>query len=223
MGENMKKLKAVLFDLDGTLTDTLQDLTNAVNYALAENKMPLRTLAEVRKMVGNGVKNLVLRALPEGTKEEDFARVFACFTEYYKDHSLDATKPYAGVLELLHFLEENGVALAVLSNKAHAPTVDIVNRFFPRVFSVVFGQREGVPKKPHPAAVHEILKMLGASADEAAYVGDSEVDVLTAKNANLALFAVTWGFRDPEELINAGATKLFHTAEDLSKEILSRI
>lgn len=223
MGENMEKLKAVLFDLDGTLTDTLQDLTSAVNYALAENKMPLRTLAEVRKMVGNGLYSLACKVAKENSAEEEIKQVYESLISYYGEHSLVFTRPYAGVDTLLATLKRAGVKLGVISNKADAPTKAIAERFFPNTFTVVLGQREGVPKKPDPTAIREALTLLQVTEEEAAYVGDSEVDVFTAKNANLPLYAVTWGFRDPEELTQAGATHLFHTAEALSKAILSRV
>ncbi|MBE7090360.1 MAG: HAD family hydrolase [Clostridiales bacterium] len=219
----MKKIKAVLFDLDGTLTDTLQDLTNAVNYALAENGMPLRTLAEVRKMVGNGLYSLAGRVAKETSSDMEKQRVYESLTSYYKEHTTDCTHPYPGIVCLLEKLKATGVKLAVLSNKADAPTKAIVERFFPGVFHAVLGQREGVPQKPDPTPVHEVLSLLGVTQEETVYVGDSEVDVQTARNANLSLYAVTWGFRDVEELLAAGATTLYHSAEELLNALFSRV
>ncbi|MBR2617501.1 MAG: HAD-IA family hydrolase [Clostridia bacterium] len=219
----MKKLKAVLFDLDGTLTDTLQDLTNAVNHALAENGMPLRTNAEVRRMVGNGLYSLAEKVARENSTEGEIQKVYERLISYYTQHTTDYTRPYPGVVSLLEKLKRAGVKLGVISNKADAPTKAIAERFFPNTFTVVLGQREGVPKKPDPTAIREALTLLQVTEEESAYVGDSEVDVFTAKNANLPLYAVTWGFRDPEELTQAGATQFFATAEDLSTALLSRV
>ncbi len=216
----MAEIKAVLFDLDGTLTDTLQDLTQAVNHALQENGMPTRTLQEVRKMVGNGVYSLIARAVQTGSSETQVQQVFASFTAFYAKHATDTTCPYPGVRELLHTLKNAGMQLAVLSNKLDAPTKAIVERFFPGVFTVVFGQRQGVPKKPDPTAVREALSLLGVTEEECVYVGDSEVDVQTAKNAGISCFAVSWGFRDKEELISAGATRIYKNAQELLLALL---
>lgn len=190
--------RAVIFDLDGTLLNTLEDLRDALNHALGVHGFPPRTLAQVRRFVGNGNWKLVLRGVPEGTDEATARAVFDAFMDYYQAHSMDKTRPYDGVGELLDGLKEKGYPMAIVTNKVHAAALPLCAKFFPQV-DVVVGAREGLQNKPEPDMVRLALETLGAG-ERAVYVGDSEVDLATARNAGLACLCVTWGFRDREEL-----------------------
>ncbi len=208
----------VIFDLDGTLLDTLPDLQSAVNYALEHHKFPTRTLDEVRAFVGNGILNLIKRAVPAGTNEEDMISVFECFKAYYKDHSNDKTAAYDGINELVVSLKEKGIKLGVVSNKAQFAVSDIMEYYFSGIFDIAYGECEGVPRKPAPDRVFEAIDMLGGK--NVLYVGDSEVDVETARNAKIDSVFVTWGFRTVEELKAAGANTFAHTADELYRIIV---
>ncbi len=210
----------VIFDLDGTILNTLPDLACAVNHALAAHGLPLRTTDEVRTFIGNGILKLIRRSVPEGCTEEITLSVFEAFKEFYRDNSCNLTRPYNGIPELLARLKNEGVKLAVVSNKAHFAAVDICEKYFPDIFHAVLGEREseGVPKKPAPDGVFDATKTL--SANKAVYVGDSDVDIETAKNAGLPCIAVTWGFREEDLLISAGAELLAHTADELYNYIM---
>lgn len=211
--------KAVIFDLDGTLLDTLQDLCNSTNAALSQFGYPSRTLDEVRGFVGNGVKLLMLRALGVEKPEDcpQFDEVFAAFREHYARHSNDCTCAYSGVLPLLAKLKEAGVQMAIVSNKLDAAVKDLNEIYFKDYISVAIGENEaaGVRKKPAPDTVYTALRELGAAADEAVYVGDSEVDIATAKNAGLPCISVTWGFRDRALLMAHGAKQLCDTPQEV--------
>lgn len=214
--------RVALFDLDGTVLNTLEDLCNAVGTVLAANDMPSRTRDEVRGFVGNGVAKLIERAVPQGTDKVLTAKVLADFKVYYAAHSADKTAPYKGILEILCALREAGVRTAVVSNKADFAVQPLVKRYFGDLFDVALG--EDIPKrpaKPAPDMVYHVLKTLNATAAEAVYIGDSEVDVLTAQNAGIPCVAVTWGFRDRACLENAGATVFADTAEELKNLILA--
>jgi phosphoglycolate phosphatase len=217
--------QAVIFDLDGTLLNTLEDLCNSTNYALETFGYPARTLDEVRTFVGNGVKKLVLRALniEEETDNPDFPKVFAAFQEHYKEHSNDLTGPYPGVMELLQELHAREIPMAIVSNKLD-PAVKALNEiYFKDYITVAIGENEaaGVKKKPAPDTVYAALSQLGCEA--AVYVGDSEVDLATAKNSGLPCLAVTWGFRDEDWLLAHGAEKLFRTPQEVLEEIIRGI
>lgn len=192
----------VIFDLDGTLLNTIGDLTVAVNYTLGECGFPLRTYDEVRSMVGDGVLKLLERALPEAERTaENLARAREIFLPFYGAHNAEKTHPYEGIPELLEELRKKGVRMAVASNKYHAATCKLIPLYFPTIpFEVVLGQREGVPAKPHPQIVEDILREVGVGREEVLYVGDTNVDMLTAKAAEVEPLAVEWGFRPREEL-----------------------
>ena len=202
-----------IFDLDGTLLDSLTDLAISCNYALRINNMPERTIDEVRCFVGNGVKKLMERAIPNGLQNPAFEKTYADFRQHYLVHNLDNTKPYPGIIPLLKRLHSEGKNIAVVSNKFYAATQDLVKHFFGEYITVAIGERENIRKKPAPDTVFEALRQLNASLVGAVYIGDSDVDVMTARNCNIPCISVLWGFRTKEFLIKNGATT-FVTAPD---------
>ncbi len=192
----MKQYKTVIFDLDGTLLDTLEDLANSTNFALKEMGYPQRSVSEVRNFVGNGVAKLIERAVPAGTSSEKTEETLAVFKTHYADHCEDHTSPYQGITELLDKLLSSGKTIAVVSNKIDSAVSVLCKKYFGDRFAVMVGDRDGIRKKPAPDSVFEVLNMLGLSREDAIYVGDSEVDIETAKNAEMDCISVTWGFRD---------------------------
>ena len=212
-----------IFDLDGTVLDTLSDLADSVNAALAATGYPLRTLDEVRSFVGNGIRKLMERIVPAGTAESEIDRVHAAFTAHYTQHCADKTCPYEGILPLLATLRQAGVKIAVLSNKADYATQALCAKYFPNTFHLVAGEREkdGIPKKPAPDAVYDLMRQCGVTADETVYIGDSEVDVETAQNADIDSILVTWGFRSEETLRAAGARTVVDTPALVQSIILA--
>ena len=209
--------KTYIFDLDGTLLDTLTDLAASCNYALRTHGMPEHTIGDVRRFVGNGVRKLMKRAVPDGEVNPDFEATFATFREHYMQHSLDTTKPYPGIEDVLTELKARGCRLAVVSNKMMAATVELCKHFFPDTIEVAIGENEaeGIRKKPAPDTVFAALKQLGVSGDNAVYVGDSDVDLATARNSNLSCISVLWGFRDRDFLLDHGATTLITSPKEL--------
>lgn len=203
-----------IFDLDGTLLDTLQDLATSVNYALRQHHMPEHSIDDVRRFVGNGVRRLMELAVPEGAANPTFEAAFATFREYYMEHSLDTTRPYDGIPELIHELKERGCRMAVVSNKMMAATQELVHHFFPEI-EVAIGEHEaeGIRKKPAPDTVFAAMKQLGQGS--AVYVGDSDVDLATARNSGLPCISVLWGFRDREFLLAHGATTFVERPMDI--------
>ena len=206
-----------IFDLDGTLLDTLGDLAAAVNYALRTHNMPEHSIDDVRRFVGNGVRKLMERAIPDGEANPDFEAAFATFREYYMHHSLDTTKPYTGIPEALKALKSEGCRLAVVSNKMMAATQELCRHFFPDTIEVAIGENEaaGIRKKPAPDTVIAALKALGVGQEGAVYVGDSDVDIETARNSGLPCISVLWGFRDREFLLHHGATTFISSPSEL--------
>lgn len=206
----MKK-QLVIFDLDGTLVDTLADLAAAMNHVLSQAGYPTHAVADYRFKVGNGVDKLVERALPEPVREQAAVRqsVRQRFLDYYNQHDMEATAPYGGIPELLRQLRARGLKLAVASNKPHAAAVEIVRHYFGAdLFACVYGQRPGAPVKPDPTIVHDILQTLEVPAERTLYVGDSAVDMETARRAGIESVGVLWGFRPETELTEAGACHL---------------
>jgi phosphoglycolate phosphatase len=187
--------KCVIFDLDGTLLYTLEDLKNSVNFALEKNNFPTRTLNEVREFVGNGIESLMRSASPEGISEEAFYKCFCDFKEYYKIHSEDNTKEYDGITDVLKALKANGFLLAVVSNKADFAVNTLCKKYFPGLLDCAIGERDGIKRKPCPDSVNEVLKEFAVDKEKCFYVGDSDVDVKTANNAGVRCIACTWGFR----------------------------
>ena len=201
----MNTKNTVIYDLDGTLLDTLEDLWTAVNHALSVCNMPERSLDEVRRFVGNGIKMLMIRAVPGGEENPDFDKAFEAFKQYYGVHCNDTTKPYDGIPELLQELKKEGYAVAIVSNKIDSAVKDLNERYFPQV-KVAIGDRENLRRKPEPDGVFLALKELGRTQGEAVYVGDSDVDLQTARNAGLPCISVLWGFRDRAFLKEHGAS-----------------
>ena len=207
---------AYIFDLDGTLLDTLGDLAASVNYALRTHGMPEHTIDDVRRFVGNGVRRLMERAVPDGADHPQFEDVFAIFRRYYMEHSLDTTRPYDGITDTLRELKRRGCRMAVVSNKMMAATQELVRHFFPEI-EVAIGEHEaeGIRRKPAPDTVYEALRQLGVGKEGAVYVGDSDVDLATARNSGLPCISVLWGFRDRQFLQENGATTLVAAPQDL--------
>ena len=212
-------VKAVIFDLDGTLLNTLGDLTAAVNFALAQRKHPLRSEEEVRSFVGSGVKVLMERSLPSGTGEDEAELCLNLFREYYLTHMNVETRPYPGTIELLEELQVKGIACAVVSNKLHEAVCRLCNEYFCNCLSECFGMSCAEERKPSPANVFKALVALEASPDEALYVGDSGTDVQTAANAGIRFIGVSWGFRSRDELEAAGTERIICKPEQLMDEI----
>lgn len=211
----MKKL--VIFDLDGTLLDTIADLAESANHALKQLGYPTRDVETIRTFVGNGVNKLLFRALPDEEKnEENMMRMRTHFVPYYDAHNADLSAPYPGIVALLEELQAKGLRMAVASNKYQEATVKLVKHYFPMIdFVEVLGQREGINVKPDPTIVFDILKKAGVSKEETLYVGDSGVDMQTAINAGVDAIGVTWGFRPRTELEDFHPMGLIDQAEEL--------
>ncbi len=212
----MKKL--FIFDLDGTLLDTVADLGNSCNHIFSETGYPTHPIEAYYKFVGNGIAKLIERALPaEVATAENIEKLLSLFRAYYNLHMADDTKPYCGVCELLHTLQEQGALLAVASNKYQAATENLVKKYFPDIkFAAVFGQRDNIPVKPDPAIVHDIMQAAEITdTTEIIYIGDSLVDLQTAKNSNVEFAAVTWGFCPRESLVENNPAHIADNIEEL--------
>lgn len=221
----MSRFQAVIFDLDGTILDTLEDIQSAVNHVLNENGFPARDLDFVRRAVGNGMRKLICRSLPP-SRQEDNALIDRCtaqMKEYYLTHWSEKTQPYSGIRELLCFLKESGIPAAVLTNKPDAAAKRMVPHWYGDVpFACVLGDRDGVPRKPDPTVALAIARQLDAEPERVLLVGDSSPDVMTAKNAGMVSAGVLWGFRSERELREAGADFIAHTPQDLIRLIQER-
>ena len=209
--------KTYIFDLDGTLLNTLGDLAASTNYALRQYGMPEHTIDDVRRFVGNGVGKLIERAIPEGLANPQYEDVLATFRKHYMLHSLDTTAPYPGIESLLHSLRSHGCNVAVVSNKFYNATVELCRHFFADTVEVAIGERENIRRKPAPDTVFAAMRQLGVSGEDTVYVGDSDVDVATARNSGIPCISVLWGFRDRDFLIEHGATTFVNTPEDIIK------
>ena len=206
----------LIFDLDGTLLNSIDDLGYACNYALAQTGFPTHPIEAYPAMVGNGISNLIRRALPEAERnDETVARLREFFVPYYNEHNCDQTRPYDGIPQLLSTLRAKGHTLAVASNKYQAATEKIVRHFFPDTFDCILGERDGIPRKPDPQIVADILSAVASKASLPLYIGDSLVDRDTALNARVPFVACSWGFVPRERLIEAGVTTLIDRPEEL--------
>lgn len=213
----MNSFDTYIFDLDGTLLDTLGDLAASVNHALRTHGLPEHSIDDVRRFVGNGVRKLMERAVPDGAANPLFDETFATFRQYYMAHSLDTTRPYEGIPETLEALKARGCHLAVVSNKMMAATQELCRHFFPDTIEVAIGEDEaaGIRRKPAPDTVFAALKALGVGKEDAVYVGDSDVDIQTARNAGIPCISVLWGFRDRDFLLRNGAETFISTPSEL--------
>lgn len=214
------RYRLAVFDLDGTILNTLDDLADSLNFSLKSSGFPERSIDEVRNFVGNGIRKLIERGVPKGTDTAMIDRVHSDFTAHYKVHCADKTRPYDGITELLGRLRGAGCLTAVVSNKADYGVQELCARYFPGMFDIAVGEREGIRKKPAPDSVNEVLKRLGVSNKEAVYIGDSDVDVETARNAEMDCIGVEWGFRGREFLEAHGAKVIAANTEDIEKLIL---
>ena len=213
----MKRYKNYIFDLDGTLLDTLEDLTASTNYALHEFEMPVYSRDQIRMFVGNGVRKLIERAVPGGATNERFEEVLSVFQQHYLQHGMDHTVPYAGIVDLLTKLRAEGRRVAVVSNKFCAATEELCDSFFGELVEVAIGENEaaGIKKNPSPDTVVEAMRQLGATCDDTVYVGDSDVDIQTAKNSGIPCISVLWGFRDKDFLLAHGAETFVASPMDI--------
>lgn len=209
------RYKGILFDLDGTLLDTIDDIADAVNYAMRKYSLPEWSVSDVKSFVGNGLENLMTKCIPGGYDHPHFMQIYTDFKAFYIDHSCIKTKPYDGIVELLERLSAEGRKMAVISNKNDAAVKSLNRLFFDQYIDVALGERQGVPKKPSPDAVFAAAEMIEADKKDCVYIGDSEVDIVTAKNAGLPCISVTWGFRPEELLIEKGAEIIAHNMEEL--------
>lgn len=211
----MRNMDAYIFDLDGTLLDTLDDLAASANHALAVFGMPAHSTDDIRRFVGNGVRKLMERAVPDGERNPLFEEVLNTFRKYYMEHERDTTKPYPGIIPLLRQLKTLNKSVAVVSNKFDAATKSLCAHYFGPLVDVAIGESEHIQRKPAPDTVVEALRQLGIPAQKAVYIGDSDVDIATAANCGMPCISVLWGFRDREFLLAHGATTLVEKPEDI--------
>lgn len=209
------KYKAIVFDLDGTLTDTLYDLKESTNYALREMGWPERSLEEIKHFVGNGVRRLMEQAVPSDAEEMEFDECFEIFQKHYIAHCQDHTNLYPGVGALLAELKERGYKTAIVSNKIQAGVNELYNRFFQGLIDIAIGETNEMRRKPFPDMVFSALDKMEVTPEEAIYIGDSEVDMATARNAGLPCISVLWGFRDRDFLKEIGAFQMVEKPEEI--------
>lgn len=209
------KYDLVVFDMDGTILNTLEDLADSLNVTLEHFGYPQHTIEEVCSFVGNGIRLLIERGVPKGLSTEEIDQVFDYFMEYYQVHCADKTKPYEGIEETICRLRSAGIRTAVVSNKADCAVKELAEKYFSGLFDVAVGERKGISKKPAPDGVDDVLKQLGIPREKAVYVGDSEVDVATARNAHMDSLIVEWGFRKADFLRENGARILIKKPEEI--------
>lgn len=216
---NKKKIKAILFDMDGTLIDTLDDLTDSVNFVLKNNRLPERTREEVRTFLGKGIKWTIKKSVPEETREEIIEKCYEEMLDYYGKNGLNKTCPYEGIENLILTLHNKGYKIAIITNKMEEAAKKISDKFFGNYIDLVIGDDKIQPLKPFPNNIYRALKKFKLKNEEVIYIGDSEVDISTGKNASLYTIAVLWGFRDREALIKSGAENFAKNIEELYKKI----
>lgn len=214
------KYKAVLFDMDGTVLDTLGDLAAAVNHTLREFSMPERSIAEVAAALSNGAAYLIAHTVPAGTPKELTDKVLAAYAPYYDAHCDILTGPYDGIVPLMQKLRDKGVKLAVISNKQDTAVKPLAEKYFPGLLEIAVGESAEVRRKPNPDAVLAALRHIGVEREDAIYVGDTEVDLQTARNAGMECASVDWGFRTREQLVEIGAEHIFDTVQELEEYLL---
>lgn len=211
------KYKTVIFDMDGTVLDTVDDLTDSVNAGLLKANLPLRTRDEVQSFLGNGMKVLIEKAVPKNITEEEKNLVWEGFRSYYKEHCNDKTHAYDGIVELMEKLKEDGIKMAIVSNKADSACQELSKLYFDNLVDLSIGESSQLARKPAPDMVWKAIDMLGADKETSIYIGDSEVDFETAKNSNIACISVLWGFRTKEFLESIGATNFAKKPADIVK------
>lgn len=216
----MPKYTTIIFDLDGTILNTLDDLADSINYALSSKGYPTHTKDDICSFVGNGIRKLVERAVPAGCTPEETDKVHKTFTSYYAEHSAVKTCPYPGIITMLTKLRDMGCKTAVVSNKGHFAVVPLCEKYFPGLFDIAIGEREGIRRKPYPDSVLEVMNQLGSDPASTVYIGDSDVDIQTAQNSGIACISVDWGFRSADFLKNSGAQVLVSDCDSLIKEIM---
>lgn len=215
-------IKAIIFDMDGTILDTIKDIAGAVNYILEKYEKPVRTVDEVKSFVGNGLRRTLELSLGDMENKDEFIdSIFTEFTEYYKVHSSDNTKPYDGIVDAIRILKEKGYKTAVVSNKRQEAVEELCVKFYEGLFDIAIGEQDGLKRKPDPAMVNKALDYLGVTKEEAVYIGDSEVDIKTAVNSGLKGIYVSWGFRGAKLLMENGAKVVVANPEELLKVIAS--
>ena len=214
-------INTIVFDLDGTLLNTLEDLKDSVNYALERQGFPLRDLSEIRSFVGNGIRLLMERAVPENIDAETFEICFKDFCDYYKFHMEDKTAPYDGINDMLTNIKKAGFKTAIVTNKADFAAQDLCKRMFGENIDFVVGSSDDRPNKPAPDGVFYALEKLDSKIENTVFVGDADTDILTAKNANLPSIGVLWGFRDREVIEEAGAEYIVESVNDLENLLIS--
>lgn len=207
--------KLVIFDMDGTILDTIDDLADSLNYILKMNDMPTHSVEEVKSFVGNGIRVLIDKAVPIGTSADVKEKLFSDFVPYYKAHSAVKTRPYEGINEAIAELKSKGYLTAVVSNKRHEAVKSLCKEFFNGCFDSEFGEQDGINKKPAPDLVNMVLSELNVVREEAVYIGDSEVDLLTAANSEMDCIAVSWGFRGKDVLKSLGAERIADTTSEM--------
>ena len=221
------KYSLAIFDMDGTILNTIDDLADSLNVILEKYSLPVHSVEEVRFMVGNGIPKLIERALPDGKNNPDFENILKEYIEYYEKHSAIKTRPYEGIVAAVSELRKKGVRVAVNTNKVEAAAIDLCKKYFPDCFDIISGSRPGLPPKPAPDGVYEILKKAdidGVSAGQkAVFIGDSDVDLQTGINAGLAVIGVDWGFRGKQFLLEHGATSdiIVMTPQELVNKIIN--
>ena len=213
------RYQAVLYDMDGTVLDTLDDLADAVNHSLEQFGLPRVSRDHVRANLGNGAANLVRQSVPAGSDEALVARLIAYYRDYYDAHCRIRTRPYDGILPLMERMRAAGVKQAIISNKPDPAVRELAEHFFPGLLETAVGESATVRRKPNPDAVLAAVEQMGLTRADCVYVGDTEVDIQTGQNAGMDVIAVAWGFRDEDQLIAAGAKELVHDAEQLEKAL----
>ena len=217
----MNKYKGVIFDLDGTLLDTIEDLGDSMNLVLDKYDLPKLSYEEYKLKVGGGFKGLIINCFPKDSKEAILEEGVKLFQEFYNKNYLNKTKPYEGIIDILNELNKNKIKLGINSNKRDKYTRDLANKFFKEIpFIKVYGERKGIPKKPDPTSALEIAKVMGLNSEKIIYIGDSKTDIQTAKNAGMDSIGVLWGFRSKEELMKYGVDFIVSNPKDILDIIL---
>ncbi|MCF7933143.1 MAG: HAD family hydrolase [Acholeplasmataceae bacterium] len=215
--------KAIIFDMDGTILNTIDDIRNSINHALTLMHMPTHDTEQVKMAVSSAARTFITRMVPQGTSDDDMEKTYQLFQNHYDQNNVVLTRPYEGIVALLGRLKDKGLKLAVVSNKYEYLVTDLNNQMFEGLFDAAVGVTDDLPIKPAPDMVHKALQMLGIKTDDAVYIGDSDIDCTTAHNSGLRMIGVTWGFRPEQTLIDHGAHEIVHTVDELETILDRRI